>query len=80
MKRQSAKLFAMSEIDDLFLYKIPKESKFKNHEKSAYEDVLYFGSMLFFKEIALSHYQNREFDSSVLSNSPLFVPRDLFDD
>ena len=53
---------------DLFLYKIPKESKFKNQEKSAYEDVLYFGSMLFFKEIALSHYQNREFDSSVLKD------------
>ena len=53
---------------DLFLYKIPQDSTFKINEKQAYKDVLYFSSMLIFKEIALSHYEDREFDNNVLKD------------
>lgn len=53
---------------DLFLYKIPEESNLKPNEKSAFKDILYFGSMLFMKEIFVSNYMNRDFDLNVFRN------------
>ena len=53
---------------DLFLYKIPEESNLKPNEKSAFKDILYFGSMLFMKEVFVSNYMNRDFDLNIFRN------------